>query len=72
MLGLDIGKNSNYGKIVKIVAHGDNDENGKNCNWTKLHVYEAKTEVLKIAQYISFKFWNFRIFDFSIFRFFEF
>ena len=34
MLGLDIGKNSNYGKIVKIVMHGDNDENDKNRNWT--------------------------------------
>ena len=35
MHGLDIGKNSNYGKIVKIVTHGgDNDYNGKNRNWT--------------------------------------
>jgi len=34
IFGLDISKNSNYGNIIKIVTHGDNDENGKNCNWT--------------------------------------
>ena len=31
--GLDIRKNSKYCKIVEIVAHGDNDYNGKNRNW---------------------------------------
>ena len=45
MLGLDISKNYNYSNIVKIITHGDNNENNKNHNWTmSLETHKIKNK----------------------------